>query len=88
MSLRPEDADDPLACREFAELVTDYLEGALPPAERSIFEAHTRECEGCAAYLHQIRATAGAVRELRHVGVDAHTRERLLSAFRELRSGG
>jgi anti-sigma factor RsiW len=88
VKLRPEDAEDPLACREFVELVTDYLDGALPPAERSVFEAHTSDCEGCAAYLHQIRTTAGAVRELRHAGVDVHTRARLLSAFRELRSGG
>ena len=88
MKLRPEHAEDPLACREFVELVTDYLDGALAPAERSIFEAHTSECEGCAAYLHQIRAAAKAARELRPVGVDAHTRARLLSAFRELRSGG
>jgi anti-sigma factor RsiW len=44
-----------LACRELVELVTDYLEGALPPAERDRFEAHLRSCRGCAAYLKQMR---------------------------------
>jgi anti-sigma factor RsiW len=28
------------------ELVTDYLEGALPDAERLRFEAHLAECDG------------------------------------------
>ncbi|MBV9195699.1 MAG: zf-HC2 domain-containing protein, partial [Solirubrobacterales bacterium] len=31
---------DLLRCREFVELVTDYLEGALPAAQRDRFEAH------------------------------------------------
>ena len=44
-----------LACRELVELVTDYLEGALPPAERERFEAHLGSCRGCAAYLKQMR---------------------------------
>ena len=29
-----------LSCQELVELVTDYLEGALPPEERARFEAH------------------------------------------------
>ena len=29
-----------LTCQELVELVTDYLEGALPAAERARFEAH------------------------------------------------
>ena len=48
---------DLLACREFVELVTDYLEGALAPERQAIFEAHMRECEGCLRYLEQIRVT-------------------------------
>jgi anti-sigma factor RsiW len=44
-----------LACRELVELVTDYLEGALPPSERERLEAHFGSCRGCAAYLRQMR---------------------------------
>jgi anti-sigma factor RsiW len=36
-----------LRCRELVELVTDYLEGALAPAERARFEAHVADCPGC-----------------------------------------
>ena len=46
-----------LACRELVELVTDYLEGALPSRERERFEAHLAECDACDAYVEQIRAT-------------------------------
>lgn len=46
-----------LVCREAVELVTEYLEGMLPPAERERFEAHLAECPGCCDYLAQMRAT-------------------------------
>ena len=45
-----------LACRELVQLVTDYLEGLLPAAERNRFERHIASCRGCAAYLQQMRA--------------------------------
>ena len=49
--------DPDLACRELVELVTDYLEDALPAGERERFEAHLAECEACEAYVEQVRAT-------------------------------
>jgi anti-sigma factor RsiW len=48
-----------LECRELVELVTDYLENALPARERARFEAHLAECEGCRRYVEQMRATIG-----------------------------
>jgi anti-sigma factor RsiW len=33
------------------ELVTEYLEGTLPPAERERFELHLSACDGCTNYL-------------------------------------
>ena len=45
-----------IACREAVELVTDYLEGALSPAQRRRFEAHLARCLDCPEYLAQIRA--------------------------------
>jgi len=49
--------DPDLACRELVELVTDYLENALSATERERFEAHLADCEGCDAYVEQVRAT-------------------------------
>ena len=50
-------ATDALDCQDLVELVTAYLEGALTPADRRRFEAHLAECEGCEAYVGQIRTT-------------------------------
>jgi anti-sigma factor RsiW len=80
--LRP----DPLACQEFVELVTDYLEGALPRRERRRFEAHVGGCDGCESYLQQMRVTIRSLGELPpEPPSDPETREHLLRAFRELR---
>ncbi len=46
-----------LVCRQVVELVTDYLEGALSPAQQRRFEAHLAGCPHCTEYLAQMRAT-------------------------------
>ena len=76
---------DPLVCREFVELVTDYLEGRLPADERARFQAHLAECDGCAGYLADIQAVSASLGELAPEPPDQHTREVLVRAFRELR---
>jgi anti-sigma factor RsiW len=48
---------DPLVCQELVELVTDYLEGALPRRQRRRLEAHLADCPHCTEYLAQMRAT-------------------------------
>jgi anti-sigma factor RsiW len=53
-----------VACIEFVELVTDYLEDALPAGERRALEHHLSLCDPCVAYLEQMRETkrlAGAL---------------------------
>ena len=79
---------DPLVCREFVELVTDYLEGALPDAERARFEAHLAECDGCSGYLEDMRRLVGSLHAAPEAPPDPATREALLSAFRDLRGSG
>jgi anti-sigma factor RsiW len=76
---------DPLVCREFVELVTDYLEGTLPEAERVRFEAHLEDCDGCAGYLEDMRRLVGSLNEAPQPPPDRATREALLRAFRDLR---
>jgi len=46
-----------LVCQEVVELVTDYLEGALSPAEHRRFEEHLAGCPHCTEYLAQMRET-------------------------------
>ena len=76
---------DPLVCREFVELVTDYVEGTLPEVERARMDAHLAECDGCSGYLEDMRRLVGTLRETPDPPVDAQTREALLRAFRDLR---
>ena len=76
---------DPLVCREFVQLVSDYLEGALPQDQRLRFEAHLAECDGCAGYLEDVRRVVGSLHDAPVVPPDPATREALLRAFRDLR---
>lgn len=77
---------DPLVCREFVELVTDYLEGGLPETERLRFEAHLAECDGCEGYLDDLRSVATTLQHAPEPAPpNAETREVLLRAFRDLR---
>ncbi len=41
-----------LSCKDFVEIVTEYLERTLSEAERVCFEAHLAECDGCRTYLN------------------------------------
>jgi anti-sigma factor RsiW len=76
---------DPLVCQEFVELVTDYLEGALPDGERARFEAHLAECDGCEGYLEDMRRLVATMHQTPEPRPDPATREALLRAFRDLR---
>jgi anti-sigma factor RsiW len=70
-----------MVCRELVERVSDYLEGALPERDRARLEAHLAECDDCAIYLDQLRATmrlAGGV-ELDRLRPEA--RDALTEAF-------
>lgn len=83
--LRRRRAHDPLVCREFVELVTDYLEGTLPASERLRFEAHLAECDGCAGYLQDIGRMVGSMSELPAPPPDPATRAVLEQALQDLR---
>jgi anti-sigma factor RsiW len=72
-----------MSCRELVELVTDYLEDALPPEERARFEEHLAICPGCVTYVEQIRATVQTVGTLREESIPPSTRDELLAAFRD-----
>ncbi len=74
---------DELACQELVEIVTDYLEGALPEAERERFDAHLEICEGCRRYLDQMRTTIRVAGTLREEDLDPGARDQLLQLFRE-----
>jgi anti-sigma factor RsiW len=46
-----------IPCQEVVEMISDYLEGALPLRDRRRLEAHLAGCPHCTAYLAQVRET-------------------------------
>jgi anti-sigma factor RsiW len=77
-----------LTCQELVELVTDYLEGALPERELERFEEHLVNCTPCGAHVEQMRETIRATGALREEDLDPALAEELLSAFRGWRGEG
>ena len=80
--------DGELTCRELVELVSDYLEGALPASERRRFEQHLEDCPLCVDYVDQMRTTLAVLGRLDEDAMDEPVREDLVRAFRDWPRGG
>jgi hypothetical protein len=72
-----------MSCKELVELVTDYLEDAMPEADRVRFEEHLSLCDGCVRYVDQMRVTVATVGSLRQEHVSPEARAALLGVFRD-----
>jgi anti-sigma factor RsiW len=75
-----------LTCAELVELVSDFIEGALPSDDRARFEQHLTICSGCANYLDQMRTTIALTGRLRVDDLSPEARAELLDAFRGWRA--
>jgi anti-sigma factor RsiW len=71
-----------LTCHEVVELITDYLEDALPDDDRRRVEEHLAACDGCTHYLEQMRETIRLTGMLTEEQVPEEQKRKLLSAFR------
>ena len=76
-----------LTCAQLVELVTDYLEGRLAPAERARLEEHLGFCDWCVTYLEQMRLTIRAVGQLKEEDLSPELQDKLLDAFRGWQAG-
>jgi anti-sigma factor RsiW len=80
-------AETEISCKELVELVTDYLEDALPVGDRTRFDAHLADCPWCVEYVAQIERTISAVgASWRDVEGDAAMAE-LLEVFGDWKRG-
>lgn len=79
------DAQQEMACQELVEVITDYLEGTLPPSDRVRFDTHLQTCAACREYVDQMRALIGLSGRLTVHTIEPATRESLLRAFRRWR---
>ena len=72
-----------LTCKELVELVTDYLENALTPVDRTRFEEHIMTCPPCRAHLDQMRTTLSVLGQVPEKTVSPDAERSLLEAFRD-----
>jgi hypothetical protein len=70
-------------CREIVDLATEYVEGALTTSQMTQFELHLNFCEGCVAFVDQIRETAAMAGRLSEEDIPEGTKVKLLEAFRD-----
>lgn len=74
-------------CREVVELVSEYLEGAMSPEQMSAFEVHLNYCDGCFAFLDQLRATTAVARVVPDEQIPDGIKDELLRAFNDWKRG-
>lgn len=72
-----------LTCAQFVEIISDYIEGALPSADKTRVEEHLALCPGCVYYLDQLETTIRLTGRLRPEDVSDDAAATLLDAFRD-----
>jgi predicted anti-sigma-YlaC factor YlaD len=80
-----EPTDQELECRSVVEVVTDYLEGDMAPDDRRRFDEHLADCDGCQAYVEQMRTVIRLAGRPTVAAVPPETMAGLLRAFRDWR---
>jgi len=77
-------ATDPtgMSCKELVELITEYLEGALPPGDKARFEQHLAFCDWCRTYLEQMRLTIQTLGKLSEESIPEYVKADLAEVFR------
>jgi anti-sigma factor RsiW len=75
-----------LSCQELVELVTEYLEGALSPADLRRFDEHIGGCDGCTEYLAQFRRTIQLIGTVTPDDLTPEAELALLEVFRSWNS--
>jgi anti-sigma factor RsiW len=76
-----------VVCQQAVELVTDYLEGRLPRADRRRFEAHLAGCPHCTEYLAQMRATIELTGTVTAEDLPAPVQDEFIDLYRRWRAG-
>jgi anti-sigma factor RsiW len=72
-----------LTCPDLVELITDYLEGALPAADRARFEEHLARCQGCTRYVEQMQLAIRLTGRLTEDQIAPEARQELLDLFQD-----
>jgi anti-sigma factor RsiW len=71
-----------IVCRDLLELITSYLDGALPADVHAAVEEHLSGCDGCTTVLEEFRITIALTGTLTEEQITDAQRDTLLAAFR------
>jgi anti-sigma factor RsiW len=74
-----------ITCRRAVELITDYLDDALPTRQRADLEHHLSVCPHCAEYLAQFRATIAATGRVDSAQLSPEVTQTLVNLYRQNR---
>ena len=78
----------PVPCQQVVEMVTDYVEGVMPGADRRRLEHHLGGCRYCTAYLAQIRETIRLAGRVTPDDLTPPMRTELTDLYRRWRTEG
>jgi anti-sigma factor RsiW len=78
-------SEQALTCHEVIELLSNYIDDALSPADRRRVDEHLALCDGCATYLEQMRDTIRLSGMVTEEQVPEDEKAALLAAFRDWR---
>ncbi len=76
-----------IICQQWVEMVTDYLEGALPFELQQAADRHLAACPHCREYLEQMRRTIAVSGHLGDEHVPDDVVDALARAFTEFQQG-
>jgi anti-sigma factor RsiW len=71
-----------LTCRDVVELLTAYVENALPPDRAARVARHLAECPDCRTYLEQLRITVAVLGTAPLPRLPARTCAEIVATFR------
>ena len=75
-------------CQQVVEMVTDYLEDAMPATERRRLDHHLSGCRHCTEYLVQIRETIRLAGRVTPDDLTPAMRTELTDLYRRWRTEG
>ncbi|RLA90923.1 MAG: hypothetical protein DRG20_02625 [Deltaproteobacteria bacterium] len=52
------------SCKDYKEMLSEYIDGTLPKGQREELESHLKSCFSCSEELHELRKTIFLVRSL------------------------
>jgi anti-sigma factor RsiW len=73
---------DIMYCNELVENVTEYMEDALDPRDRTRFDAHSSVCPGCQAHLGEFTVTLSLLSSLSEEPLTDEMESDLVAVYR------